>query len=311
MKTATVRLLWYPQPQFAGVILAERLGLARARGVEIVTQPIDFARPPVAAVLAGEADFCIASPAHALESTAPDQLFVLLVVQQDSPLAYPARRADGIARLADLAGRRAAVWPGNEHLELRAMLAAGGVPPDSLSYVAVPDTVETWLAGGAELAQTTVYHELPHLLHGVGAEEIVVFRGRDQGIDLAKDGLIVRRDRAEADPLLTQAVVDAILEGWTLALKDPDAAIAACRAARPDMPEGDQREQLAAILGLIRSGANLDHGLGYPDPAHAARAADAMRLADPGHRPPSLARLCNTQFWNAAPAAFRQKVTRA
>mgnify|MGYP005828919025 CR=1 FL=1 len=55
MTRVRIRLLWYKQAQFAGYLLAERLGLGRARGVEIVCEGLDFAAKHVEAVLTGAA----------------------------------------------------------------------------------------------------------------------------------------------------------------------------------------------------------------------------------------------------------------
>jgi len=60
-RTIRIRLLWHKQAQFAGYLLAEELGLARARGVEIVCEGLDFSCKHVNAVLEGRAEMAVAS----------------------------------------------------------------------------------------------------------------------------------------------------------------------------------------------------------------------------------------------------------
>jgi NitT/TauT family transport system substrate-binding protein len=305
MRTARIRLLWYPQPQFMGLIMAERLALGAARGVRIVTQPVDFNQGPVAAVLDGAADFAVASPSHILEGGAEGRLLNLLALQQESPLAYPVRAAPGAAHPARLAGLRAAVWPGGEDLEFRAMIRSAGGDPDALTYVRCADTVGAFLAGEADIAQTTTYAELSHVLEAA-QQPVSVLRARDYGIDLVKDGFLAPVALCRDDPAFVQAVVDTVLEGWTRALAEPERAVALCCAARPDLDSAQQWRQFEAIRDLVLTGATRSHGLGYPDPEHDRRALAAWRLV---HGDPVSGPLSDQRFWAAAPAGLRRTIS--
>lgn len=303
MREIRIRLLWHKQAQFAGYLLAEELGLAEARGVRIRCEGLDFACKHVNAVLRGQAEMAVASPAHLIESADPAALRWLLTIQQESPLVYPARRSEGIATLADLAGRRAGVWPGQEDLELRWMLHRAGVA--DMKRVEMPDTVGPFLAGEIATAQMTNYHELHQVEAALPEGDLVVFRAADWGAALLKDGLIAGAGLVAEAPEVVQAVVDAVLEGWALAFDDPERAVAACLAARPELDAASQHAQLAAIRALSLCGGTLDHGLGYPDPRHMANAARAMTAIE-GHAPETAA-LTDPRFWQGAPAALRRK----
>jgi hypothetical protein len=286
-----LRLLWYPQAQFAGWLLAERCGAG------LVCQGPDFAVPPVEAVLRGDAEACIASPSHLLESREPAALRFVLTIQQTSPLAYPVRHADGIASARDLAGQRVAVWPGGEDLELRWMLHRAGVDPARVERVPALDTVAIFRRGEVASCQVTTYHEL----HALKGQDIVLLRADAMGAALLKDGLIVRADLPRAR---VQALVEVGLEGWTRAFAEPGLAVAACTERRPDMSPAEHRRQLEDIRTLVATGATRTHGLGYPDPLHLERAAQALSdLGEPLRAEP--ATLLDLSFWRAAPAAIR------
>lgn len=303
--TVRIRLLWHKQAQFAGYLLAEKLGLARRNGVEIVCEGLDFKSKHVAAVLSGATQMAVASPAHVLESARPEALRFVLAIQQESPLVYPARKADGIATLADLAGRRVGVWPGHEDLELRWMLQRAGVAPDAVERVEMPDTVGPFLAGEIACAQMTNYHELHLVEDRLGHDALTIFSGKDSGCSLLKDGLVVDNALLRERPEIVQAVVDAVLEGWTIAFHEPERAVAACVEARPDMSADDQRRQLADIRALSLLGGTLSHGLGYPDPKHVERVLEAIESVE--CRTSGFVDILDLRFWQAAPAAFRER----
>lgn len=304
MQQIKIRLLWHPQPQFAGYLIAEHEGLARDAGLDLKCVPLDFAKGPIAALLDGDVDFAVASPSHMLESGRSDELVFLLAIQQESALVYPARRSAGIARPADLAGHRIGVWPGREDLELTFMLKRAGLAPDAYERIAVGDTVGAMMDGRVDCAQMTTYHEIHHLEHAAGSlDDFVLFRAADFGASLLKDGLIARRDFVAANPHIVQAVVNAALTGWTKAFHDLEAAIALCCRLRPDMARLEQEGQLADIRALALAGATLTQGLGYPDSKHVRQALVAMAEVE-GHAPAEEG-LVDDRFWRAAPEAVR------
>lgn len=304
MREIRIRLLWHKQAQFAGYLLAEELGLGNDAGVQIVCEGLDFSCKHVNAVLEGRTEMCVASPAHLVESSDPAALRWLLAIQQKSPLVYPARRSDGIETLADLAGKRAGVWPGHEDLELRWMLSRAGLPDDAVTRVEMPDTVAPFLTGETATGQMTCYHELHMVEHAIPPEDLVIFDGKDTGCGILKDGLIASAALVEEEPGVVQAVVNAVLEGWTMAFDDPARAVAACLAVRPDRSAPEEEAQLAAIRALSLTGATLSEGLGFPDPDHIESAVTAMR--ELGETVPATEGLRDARFWQAAPEAFRR-----
>jgi NitT/TauT family transport system substrate-binding protein len=307
MTTIRIRLLWHAQAQFAGYHIAEQRGLARAAGVEIACEPIVFGQGAAEAVIAGRVEMAVASPSHLIEASDPGALAFILAIQQESPLVYPVRADSGITTLAGLAGRRVGVWPGHEDLELRWMLTKAGVADGAVERVPLNDTVEPFLRGEIDCGQMTVYHELHQVEHRLGRDAVRAFSAASLGASLLKDGLLVRKDWLARNGATAQAVVDAVLQGWTLAFTDERLALDACAVARPDMSRSDQAAQLRDIRALSLAGATLAHGLGYPDPAHVARALAAMR--EVGLAAPALTSsdVVDARFWQAAPARWRSR----
>jgi NitT/TauT family transport system substrate-binding protein len=303
--TIRIRLLWHPQPQFAGYLLAQHQGLARAAGVEIECVPLDFAKGPMAALLDGDVQFAVASPSHMLESGRADELVFLAAIQQTSSLVYPARKSVGICHPGDLAGRQIGIWPGREDLELRWVLHLSGLSGSDYHGVPVQDTVAAIMSGTVDCAQMTSYHEVHQLEHQAGSlDDFVLFRASDFGASLLKDGLIARRDFVEAHRTETQAVIDATLSGWTAAFRNPNAAIDLCARLRPDMSRAEHALQLDDIRALSITGATQTAGLGFPDSIHMRQAIRAMREIE-NVNPYKAGDLIDDSFWRAAPADSR------
>lgn len=305
METAVINLLWHPQAQFAGYLAAEHRDLGLTGGVRIKTTPIEFGTGPVKSVLTGESHFGVASPAHILE-TAPEDLCLLLIFQQDSPLVYPVRRDSGIGALSDLVGRRVAVWPGGEDLELRWMLSRAGVDPEAVDRVPTEDTVQPFVDGAVASAQLTLYNELYEVEEaGLRREQLRLFAPSEFDAALIKDGLICRRALAAERPAFVQAVVDAVMAGWAWALQNAREAVEICMASWPDLARERQEMQLADIRALTFVGATSRHGIGYPDPVHVDRAARA--LADLGESAAAVGRedIVDDRFWSAAPESSK------
>lgn len=306
METVRIRLLWHVQPQFAGYLIAAELGLARRRGVELVCEPIDFDDPGLDALADRRVQFAVSSPAHVLEHADSDAFALTLVIQQASPLVYPARRSSGIASLADLAGRPIGVWPGGEDLELRWAMQRSTGYGHAARHVPMTDTVGPFLEGLTDSAQSTCYHELHRVEQVMDADQLIVLKAEAVDAALIKDGLVARQDFLDARPELVQAVIDAVLEGWTRAFDTPGIAVDLCARLRPDMSRDELTRQMADIRTLSLQGSTLTKGLGFPDPLHVERARSA--LVELGEKAPDgpLQRFVADRFWQDCPSSWRR-----
>jgi ABC-type nitrate/sulfonate/bicarbonate transport system substrate-binding protein len=300
-----IRLLWHPQAQFAGYLVAQRLGLGASAGITFECVAMRRDQPGMAALAAGDVEMAVASPGHLLKAAEPQALRFILAIQQKSSLCYPVLRTSGIAELSGLAGRTVGVWPGNEDLEFRWMLHKAGIAQDAVTRVPMIETVDHFLRGEVASAQMTTYHELYKVIERTGENALTLFHAESYGADLLKDGLFVHRDWLAANREVAEAAVAAILEGWTIAFTEPDRTVAICSEFRPDMPLAEHREQLEGIRDISIAGATVRHGLGYPDPEHVVRVAQAIRDLG-GHVPqvdPGV--IADASPWRTAPQAWR------
>jgi ABC-type nitrate/sulfonate/bicarbonate transport system substrate-binding protein len=265
--------MWVLQAQFAGYVLARR----ELPELELI--PWAPGRGPARTEVAEDrAEFGVASPAQLL--VAPEEaqrcVFVGLFMGK-SPIVLAGLRSRVGAELSDLEGGRVGVWDG-EDLEIRAMLLANGLDLGRITFVPLGDDVTVLLRGEVDLMQATTYEEVPALIReGADPGELVLHRPGTWGVDVAKDGLVVRRDVLQRDPNVVDAVVGAAVRGWRDTLADRDRATdEVCRLA-PELDPGWQRRQLEQIAGLFDSTS----ALGLPSRAEVARAVRVHRAV--GH----------------------------
>ena len=307
MLKVRLRLLWFPQAQFAGALLAEHSEIAMRHGINLECQPVKTNESPISAVLSGRADLCVASPSHILESDDPKSLVCLLTFQQASSLVYLIRRDHGVDGIHCLAGKRIAVWPGSEDLELNWMLHKAGVSSGDIEFVPTKDTVQLLLAGEVSCAQMTTYNEYFEFLEcGGRLTDVLCLSARDWDADLIKDGIIARKDWLEADPARAQAAVNSLLEGWTRALDNANEAIELCAKIRPDVDKRFHWMQFNEIRKLIVNGATLSHGLGFPDSRHVLQAAKAVSDLHGLEFKDSIDGFVAVNFWRSADPSFRR-----
>jgi len=269
--SSRLALMWTLQSQFAGYVLARERQLPELEFVERVA-----GRSPMLELLEGGADYGIVSPAHILGAGERSGEVVLVALfMTRSPVRLVGLRSRVGDDLKPRAGLRVGVWSG-EDLELRAMLALAGFDLAGVEFVPVDNEREALLSGEVDYVQATTYNELPEIVLAAGGEQLVVAHDPTQfNVDVAKDGLVVRRGLLEVDPAAVSRFVGGAVDGWRFAREDPVAAVAAvCRAGHDLLPE-KEAVQLEHLLGLF----DPHHELGRPLQSDVERARRAARAA--------------------------------
>lgn len=284
--------MWIVQAQFAGYALAR----LEHPGLELV--PRQAGTTPLDELLEGRAEFCLASPAHLLAAGARSRSAVLVgLFMSRSPVVLVGSRRRIGADLRAAAGARIGVWPGEE-LEIVAMLAAAGVQRGHADLVPVEEGFDAFAAGELDLLQATTYNELPALRRLLpDPSDLVIHEPTRWGVDVAKDGLVTRRDLLAEDRATVNAVVAASVRGWHRARQDRDAAVTAVHSLDPTLDEAEQREQLDLVLELF----DPDQPLGRPSAAEIERAARVHHIAGRGVDPAAV--LIDAGPWERAAGA--------
>lgn len=247
--------LWSPQAQFAGYYMAREKGFYARAGLDVDILRGGPGRSPLQSLLSGEADVAVLWLSTALQQQ-DDGLHLVNLAQiiQRSSLMLVARKASGITRPEDLAGRKVGLWEGDLSLPLLAFFDRYHlrVQPVNQTY-----TVNLFLQGGIDAASAMWYNEYHTILNaGINPEELQVFSLHDHGIRFPEDGLYILEHLYRKHPRLAQAFAEASLEGWRYAVAHPEETLEVVlrimREAKVPASRAHQRWMLERMRDLIR-----------------------------------------------------------
>ncbi len=250
----SMRLQWLPQFQFAGYLVAEARGYYRDAGLNVTILPGGPDAVPLPLVATGAntfgstgADTVLISREQGIEVVALATWF------QASPVAFMVHRDSGIRSPQDFAGRRVAMFYGdNVETEYRALLAATGVDPASITEIPGDYSLAPFLERRADVWPVYATDQ-PYTARAAGAE-IDLIVARDYGVELMGDVLFTTAEFARKNPNTVRAFVQATLRGWQDALTDPAAAIDIILARSPDFDRGHLEFEATETIKLLRYG---------------------------------------------------------
>ncbi|MFM1770409.1 MAG: hypothetical protein RJA22_2938 [Verrucomicrobiota bacterium] len=258
LRPVSLMTLWTPQAQFAGCYVARDKGIYARHGLDLRILPAGPGQSPAEALQEGRADFAILWLTTAIQRRAQGLPLVHLAqLSQKSSLLLVSRKSSGIRTIADLAGRKVGLWPGDVAIPARTLFASRGI---QVREIPQGQTLNLFLRGGVEVASATWYNEY-HTLYssGIEADELNVLFLSEQGLNFPEDGLYALESTARRDPALVRAFVDATLEGWREAFAHPeetlDLILRAMREARLPSNRVHQRWMLDRMRDLTQPAA--------------------------------------------------------
>lgn len=215
-----VQLKWNHQFQFAGLYAAIEQGYFRAAGLEVELVEGGPDIDPVAAVVAGTADFGIGNSALLLDFHAGRPVVAVAAIFQHSPFVILARETPAIRSVRDLSGR--SLMSESHSAELKVYLKKAGLDLDRIRLIPHSGTTLSLAAPGqAQVDAMTAYistepfeaarHDIPYQ----------IFNPRDLGINFYGDTLFTTRRMAQQQPQTVTAVRAALVAGWRYALAHP------------------------------------------------------------------------------------------
>jgi len=259
LEPVRLMLLWTPQAQFAGCLVAVEKGFFRKRGLDVEIIPGGPDRDPVEYLLKEKpeekADLAIlwlTMALGALDEGVP--LAHVAQVFNRSHLAMVGWKDRGVRTIQDLQDRRVSVWGGSFRPAFDAFFRSQGVKPKKI--ITQYSTVNLFLRRGIDGCSVMDYNEY-HVLYqcGVDPSQISHFSLRNHGANFPEDGIYCLRSYREAHPGTCRAVKEANLEGWKYASEHPEEALdivmARIREARLPTNRMHMRWMLRAVLPSI------------------------------------------------------------
>lgn len=250
----SLQLLWVPQAQFAGYMMALEKGFYRQVGLNVQMRTGGPSRPPMEALMSKQATFCIDWLTNAIKNRAygVDVVNVGQVVQR-SGLTIVAKKKLGIKRLEDLNGKKLGIWSAQFAPQIEVLLRRGKIEVEKIPNYS---SCALLLKGGVAAMAAMLYNEYHTILNsGLTPDELVVFRFSDEALNFPEDGIYCLEETAREKPKVCADFVRASLRGWTYAFEHEEETVDVVmrRAAKAynTTNRAHQRWMLARMKDLI------------------------------------------------------------
>jgi len=195
---------------------------------------------------------------------------MVMGVFQKSTLALFYPEGKGIAKVADLKGKRILLCPTDGLIKyLPAFLKGNGMTMDDVKINMVDCSIKyTYLAQGNADVAGSYGTAGKALLQSVGFKEIGKFDYADAGISLPSHGIVASTTTMQKSPDKVRHFVAATAKSWQEARKNPDAAVEAFMAANPLQKgkEANVKDTLLASFQYIETPGTKGKPFGWQSP---------------------------------------------
>jgi len=275
----SLTLDFYPNPDHAGIYMAQKLGYFEEAGLDVSIETPSDPAAPVKQVAAGQSDLAISYEPEVVLAREQGLDVVAVAALVNRPLTSMIwLKESGIKGVADLKGKT---------------IATAGIPYQDKFLETILARVD--LSPGNVKVVNVGFGLLPALIGG-SAEAMLGGFSNVEGVDLRMRGkaptvtpvdqlgvptydelvLVARRQSLEEDPDKFRLFLAALERGTEAAVAQPGAATAAIAEANPDLEPKLAAAEVKATLPLL--GARTEgKPYGYMDPEEWAAFAGWMR----------------------------------
>lgn len=257
----SLTLDFYPNPDHAGIYMAEKLGYFEDAGLDVSIQTPADPAAPIKLLAAGQTDLAISYEPEVLLAREEGLDVVAVGAVVDRPLTSLIwLKKSGIDGVAGLRGKTiATAGIPYQDAYLKTILARAKLSPSDVKTVNVGYGLLPALVGGRAQA----------MLGGFSNVEGVDLRLRDQnpvitpvdqlGVPTYDElVLVANRQRLEDDPEAIRLFLGALARGTAAAVKSPGATTDALLSANPDLDPKLTRAEVEATLPLLSRRGTMD-----------------------------------------------------
>jgi putative hydroxymethylpyrimidine transport system substrate-binding protein len=257
----TLTLDFYPNPDHAGIYMAEKLGYFRDAGLEVTIQTPSDPAAPIKQVAAGQTDLAISYEPEVVLA-AEKGLDVLAVgALVDRPLTSMIWLKEAkIGGIADLRGRTiATAGIPYQDAYLETILARADLSPSDVTTVNVGYGLLPAVVGGRADAMLGGFRNVEGVDLRLRGKAPVVTPVDQLGVPTYDElVLVANRERLEEDPEAIRLFLAALARGTAAAVERPNATTEALLAANPDLDPELTAAEFDATLPLLSSSGRMD-----------------------------------------------------
>jgi len=265
----TLTLDFYPNPDHAGIYLAQKLGYFEEAGLDVTIQTPSDPAAPIKQVAAGRSDLAISYEPEVIlarEQGLDVQAVAALVNRPLTSVIW--LKKSGIQGVADLDGKTVAT-AGIPYQDayLKTILARVNLTPAAVKAVNVGFGLLPALLGGRAQAMLGGFSNVEGVDLRLRGKDPVVTPVDKLGVPTYDElVLVAKREQLETDPQAIRLFIAALARGTAAAVKNPKAAANALLEANPDLDPKLTKAELAATLPLLDPASGAERPYGYMDP---------------------------------------------
>jgi putative hydroxymethylpyrimidine transport system substrate-binding protein len=282
----SLTLDFYPNPDHAGIYMAQKLGYFREAGLDVSIHTPSDPAAPIKQVAAGQTDLAISYEPEVLLAHDHGLEAVAVAALVDRPLTSMIwLRRSGIRRIGGLRGKTiATAGIPYQHAYLETILARAGLSPADVHAVNVGYGLLPAIVGGRADAMLGGFLNVEGVDLRLRNKHPVVLPVDRLGVPPYDElVLVASRKRLEEDPQAIRLFIAALARGTAAAAKSPGATtralLEANSALKPKLTEAEVR----ATLPLLEPGAATGRSdlrprpFGYMEPTQWTRFIAWMR----------------------------------
>lgn len=260
---------FYPNPDHAGIYMAQRLGYFKEAGLDVQIHAPADPSTPIKEVAAGRTDLAISYEPEVVLAQQQGLEVVAVGALVDRPLTSMIwLKKSGIKGVGNLRGKTIAT-AGIPYQDafLKTILARANLSPSDVKAVNVGFGLLPALAGGSAQAMLGGYSNVEGVDLREHDKSPVVTPVDKLGVPTYDElVLVAQRKRLEEDPEAIRLFIAALARGTDAAVKSPNAATKAVLEANHALEPKLTAAEVKATLPLLKP-SRPGHPYGYMDPA--------------------------------------------
>ena len=274
----SLRLNWYLGGLHVPFYYGEAEGFFAEEGIDLTINEGRGSGNTVQVVAAGSDTFGMADSSSLISLAAKGaDIRSVMSLLNSTGFSVVSLAETGIREPKDLEGKSVAVSPGDPLAQLlEAVAKANDVDISTINFVQVDPAAKVVsvlekrvdaLLGGADDQYFLIKYQghEPHAL-----------RYADHGANIVGMTILTQTDLIESNPDLVERFVRASVRSWEAAIENPEAAVDAALAVKPDLNRQSTMDQMIVDFELLRSPASPDR-IGYGAEEDWTRTIDLLK----------------------------------
>jgi putative hydroxymethylpyrimidine transport system substrate-binding protein len=257
----SLTLDFYPNPDHAGIYMAQKLGYFADAGLDVSIQTPSDPAAPIKLVAAGQTDLAISYEPEVLLAKEQGLDVVAVGAVVDRPLTSLIwLKKSGLKGVADLRGKTiATAGIPYQDAYLKTILARAQLTPADVNTVNVGYGLLPALVGGRAQAMLGGFSNVEGVDLRLRGKDPVVTPVDKLGVPSYDElALVAKRERLEEDPETIRLFLAALARGTAAAIQSPGAAANALLEANSDLDPKLTRAEVAATLPLLSKSGFMD-----------------------------------------------------